>query len=141
MEKYNTDILNLFEIILSLDEKQQRKLLSIAKTLFLREKRRDDRKSCQIPVYYATEDRVYTGYIKNISRSGLLIETKRNLPVGDEILMTFRLQGLKKPIKIKGEIAHTSNSGAGIKFKNTNSKLMNAIGLLVDRMNVSNPAP
>lgn len=138
MEKYNTDILNLFEIILNLDEKRQRKLLSIAKTLFLREKRRDDRKTCQIPVYYATEDQVYTGYIKNISRTGLFIETKKNLPIGDEILMTFRLQGLNKPIKIKGQIAHTNKSGVGIKFKNTNSKLMKAIGILVDRMNVSN---
>ena len=140
MEKYNTDILNLFEIILSLDEKKQRKLLSIAKALFLSEKRRDDRKSCQIPVYYATEERVYTGYIKNISRTGLFIETKKKLPVGEEILMTFRLQGLKKPVKIKGEIAHASKFGAGIKFNNTNSKLIKEIGILVDRMNVSNHA-
>lgn len=136
MKKYNTDIRNLFEIILNLDEKQQNKLLTIAKTVFLIEKRNADRKPCQIPIYYATEDKVYTGYIINISRSGLFIETKKNLPIGDEILMTFRLRGLKKPIKVNGKIVHTNRSGVGIKFKNNCSKLMKVIGILVDQMNV-----
>ena len=134
VKKYNTDILDLFEIIVSLDENQQRKLLQTAKSLFLREKRDKNRKSCRIPIYYATEEKVYTGYIRNISQTGLFIDTKRKLPVGDEILMTFRLHGLVKPIKIKGEIAHSKRSGVGIKFIDTNSKVMKVIRILVAKM-------
>ena len=134
LKKYNTDILNLFEIIISLDNKQQGKLLRIAKSLFLNEKRGGNRKSCQIPIYYATEEKVYTGFIENISPTGLFIKTRRRLPIGDEILMTFRLQGLAKPIKIKGEIAHTNRSGVGIKFIHTNPKVTQVLGILVAKM-------
>ena len=117
-----------------MDETQQRKLLSVAETLLSREKRVDDRKPCQIPIYFATEDQVFTGLIKNISRNGLFIETQKNLPIGDEILMTFRMQGIKKPIKIKGEIAHTTGTGVGAKFNNSNANMMKIIRILVDRM-------
>ena len=111
VKRYNTAILRLFEIILSLDENQQKKLIGCAESLFLKEKRIHNRKLCQIPIYYATENQVFSSYIKNISQSGLLIETRKSLPFGEEILMTFRLEGLNKPIKIRGQIAHSGTSG------------------------------
>ena len=135
VKKYNTTILNLFEIILSLDEKQQRKLLSLAEALFIKEKRTKARKSCDIPIYYATSDRVYSGHISNISHSGLFILTHKILPVGDEILMTFRMEGLKKPVKIEGEIAHTNHLGMGVSFKEIKSHIPGKLEIRVDLMN------
>lgn len=134
MKRYNTAILKLFKIILSLDEYQQNKLLGCAENLFLKEKRIHHRKPCQIPIYYATENRVFSSYIKNISQSGLLIETRKSLPPGEEILMTFRLEGLNKPIKIRGHIAHSGPSGIGVKFIEISRKMEKAIGILVDQM-------
>ena len=110
-KKYNTAILNLFELILKLSEKQQHVLLKFAEYLFIKEKRKNDRKSCHIPIFYATSDRVYSSHVKNLSNSGLFIKTQKMLPAGDEILMTFRMEGLNRPIKIKGEIAHASPLG------------------------------
>jgi len=133
-KKYNTAILNLFELILKLSEKQQHVLLKFTEDLFLKEKRTNDRKSCHIPIYYATSDRVYSSHIKNLSNSGLFIETKKMLPVGDVILMTFRMEGLNRPIKIKGEIAHTSRLGLGIKFKAINSQIAKKLQILVNQM-------
>lgn len=134
MKRYNTAILKLFEIILSLDENQQNKLIGCAESLFLKEKRNHNRKSCQIPIYYATENRVFSSYIKNISQSGLLIETRKSLPPGEEILMTFRLEGLRKPIKIRGQIAHSGSSGIGVKFIGINRKTEKVIGVLIDKI-------
>jgi Tfp pilus assembly protein PilZ len=133
-KRYNTAILKLFEIILSLDENQQKKLIECAETLFLKEKRTHSRKPCQIPIYYATENQVFSSYIKNISQSGLLIEARKSLPPGDEILMTFRLNGLAKPMKIRGQIAHSGTSGIGVKFIGISRKMEKAIGVLVDQM-------
>jgi Tfp pilus assembly protein PilZ len=133
VKKYNTSILNLFEIILNLNENQQRILLTCAEKMFLKEKRTNTRKSCQIPIYYATDDQVYSSHIKNISRTGLFIETQKKLPVGNLILMTFRLIGVDKPIKIRGEIAHTDSSGIGVRFQNPSPGLEAQIGLFVDR--------
>ncbi len=134
LKKYNTLIYKLFNIVLNLNEKQQQILLQHAEELFLQEKREHIRKAVKIPVYYATYDRVYSNYIKNISQNGLFIETQRPLFVGEEILMTFRLKGFDKPLKIKGEVAHATRAGIGVEFKNTSPYLMQIIGLLIDRM-------
>ena len=132
--KYNTAILNLFDIILGLNESQQRKLLKLAEYLFIKEKRTNVRKSCHIPIYYATSDRVYTSHIQNISLSGLFIVNQKILPVGEKILMTFRLEGLNKPIKTKGKITHTNRMGMGVKFKGIKPQIAEKLKILVDRM-------
>ena len=133
-KKYSTLIYKLFNIVLSLNEEQQIELLKQAEELFLKEKRSADRKDCKIPVYYATYDRVYSNYIKNISRNGLFIKTQRPLFVGEEILMTFRLKGFDKPIKIKGEVAHATRAGIGVEFKNASPFLMEVLGILIDQV-------
>lgn len=133
-KKYSTLIYKLFNIVLSLDEEQQRTLLKHAEELFLEEKRAVGRRDCKIPVYYATYDRVYSNYIKNISRNGLFIKTQRPLFVGEEILMTFRLKGFDKPIKIKGEVAHATRAGIGVEFKNASPFLMEVLGILIEQM-------
>ena len=69
-KKYNVVISKLFQIVLDLTEEQQLLLLRHAEDLFAKEKRLNIRKSCDIPVNYATDYRVYTNHIKNISRSG-----------------------------------------------------------------------
>ena len=133
-KKYNTLIYRLFNLILNLSEEQQLSLLKHAEEMFSAEKRIDNRKSCKIPVYYATYDRVYYNYVKNISRNGLFIETQRSLLVGEDILMTFRLKGFDKPVKIKGEVAHTTRAGIGVEFKNASPFIVRVIVILIDQM-------
>ena len=134
IKKYSTLISRLFNIILNLTEDQQQALLKYAEEMFLEEKRVDPRKLCKIPIYYATYDRVYSNYIRNISRNGLFIETQRPLFVGEEVLMTFRMKGFDKPVKIKGEVAHATRSGIGVEFKKTSPFLIQVLGMLVDQM-------
>ena len=134
VKKYSTLIYKLFNIVLSLSEKQQMTLLKHAEKLFLEEKRSSTRRDCKIPVYYATYDRVYSNYIDNINRNGLFIKTQRPLIVGEEILMTFRLKGFDKPIKIKGEVAHATRAGIGVEFKDASPFLMEVLGILIDQI-------
>jgi len=133
-QKYNTAILNLFEMILSLNENQQRTLLKLAEYIFIEEKRIESRKSCDILIYYASSDRVYTGHIQNISSSGLFIITEKALAVGEEILMTFRMNGINKPIKIRGEIVHTNRLGMGVKFKEIKPHIAGKLKNIVDQI-------
>jgi hypothetical protein len=134
IKKYSTLIYKLFNIVLNLSEEQQLTLLKHAEELFLKEKRTFTRKGCKIPVYYATYDRVYSNYIQNISRNGLFIKTQRPLFVGEEILMTFRLKGFDKPIKLKGEVAHATRAGIGVEFKNASPFLIEVLGILLDQI-------
>ncbi|MGD8992542.1 MAG: PilZ domain-containing protein [Desulfobacterales bacterium] len=115
--RYNTAILSLFKIILSLNERQQELLLKLTEDLFIKEKRGNDRKVCHIPIYYATSDRVYSSHIENISPTGLFIKSEKPLPIGEKILMTFNAKGFSRPFKISGEIAHANDEGIGVKFE------------------------
>ena len=121
-EKYNVNISKLFELILNLNEAHQEALLKKGQALLSKEKRAP-RKSCRIPVRYSTFDRMYSDQIKNISQSGVFIETQRPIFVGEEILIELKIEGLNEPFKIRGDVVHASPSGVGIRFKNINSDL------------------
>ncbi len=130
----NAIISKLFQIVVNLTEEQQLTLLCHAEDLYAEEKRVSMRKTCKIPVSYATDFRVFSNDIKNISDSGLFIETKKPLILGDEIVMSFRLEGFDKPFKMKGDITRTTSNGVGVEFKNISPYLREMIDLLLKRM-------
>jgi Tfp pilus assembly protein PilZ len=134
IRKYNTAILKLFEIILGLNEGQQKLLLKFTENLFIKEKRANNRKSCHIPIYYATSDRVYSSHIENISPTGLFIKSEKPLPTGEKILMTFNIKGFNKPLKVSGEIAHATDAGIGVKFKDLSPHVANKLENVVVQM-------
>ncbi|MDH3886311.1 MAG: hypothetical protein OET63_18970, partial [Desulfobacterales bacterium] len=70
LKKYNVVIPKLFQIILNISEDKQSLLLKYAEELLVKERRAFIRKTCSIPVSYATYDRVYSNTIKNISQKG-----------------------------------------------------------------------
>ena len=134
IKKYNVVIPKLFQIILNLSEDKQSLLLQYAEELLVRERRSFIRKSCSIPVSYATYDRVYTNTIKNISQKGVFIETRRPLFVGEELLLSFSMAGIEKPLKVKGEIVQVNRSGIGVEFKNMSPYVEEMIARLIHRM-------
>jgi Tfp pilus assembly protein PilZ len=134
IKKYNVVIPKLFQTIISLGEEQQLELLRHAEELLGNEKRANARKPCNIPINFAAYDRVYSDHIKNISPNGLFIETRKPLLVGDEIIMTFRLEGFDKPLKIKGEVAHATRFGVGVEFKEISPYIEEMLCLVIKRM-------
>jgi Tfp pilus assembly protein PilZ len=134
LKKYNVVIPKLFQIILNLPEEKQVALLQHAEELLVKERRAFVRKSCSIPVSYATYDRVYSNTIKNISQKGLFIETQRPLFVGEELVMSFSMKGFGKPLKVKGEIVQVSRSGIGVEFKNMSPYVEEMIAKLISGM-------
>jgi len=134
LKKYNVVIPKLFQIILNLPEEKQLALLQYAEDLLIKERRAFIRKTCSIPVSYATYDRVYTNTIKNISQKGVFIETQRPLFVGEELIISFSMAGFGKPLKVKGEIVQVSRSGIGVEFKNMSPYVEEMISTLIKRM-------
>ena len=134
LQKYNVVIPKLFQIILNLPEEKQSVLLKYAEDLLTKERRAFIRKSCSIPVTYSTYDRVYTNTIKNISQKGVFIETQRPLFVGEELILSFSMDGFDKPLKINGEIVQVNRSGIGVEFKNMSPYVVEMLATLIDRM-------
>ena len=58
-----------------------------------RVKRRSNRKAAFVIVNYAAQRRFYQDFIRNISDSGVFIETSIPFSVGQEVSMSFPLPG------------------------------------------------
>jgi Tfp pilus assembly protein PilZ len=91
----------------------------------LEEKMHKGRRKAQREKYFkdvdfATKDRVFRGFIQNISADGVLIETSEALSVGQEITLAFELPGTSEHVKIVGKIARVlPDGGFGVKFNST----------------------
>jgi len=133
IKQYNVTISELIKLILSLNEEHQEALLKKGQELLSKEGRAP-RKTCQIPVKYTTFDRVYSDQILNISQSGVFIETRRPIFVGEEILMDFKIEGGNKAIRLEGKVVHASSRGVGIEFKNVDPALALVMPAILDLM-------
>ena len=132
--KYNTAYAKLSHLILDLNEVQQVALLQKAEELFSKENRAYPRKSCRIAVRFSTYDRIYSGYITNISPSGIFIETKKPLIVSDEILVDFTLMETNESLRLRGVVVHATPMGIGVELKNVSPHLEEMIRFSVHRM-------
>jgi hypothetical protein len=82
-----------------------------------KERRRHPREACNILVDYTLKERVFRGFILNISRGGALISNGRPVLVGEEVKMVFRHPISQGNRRITGEIAWVAPKGIGVKFK------------------------
>ena len=94
---------------------EARKKLQINNDDEIKELRRNPRKSFSKSTYFSFENRYYKGAIRNISRSGVFIESETKFPSGEELKLV--VQGSKKFALLKGEIVHYNLTGFGVKFK------------------------
>ena len=124
----------LFQKVIDLNENQQKKLLDYAEKLLVEEKREGRRRSCNIPINYAANDRVYSNQILNISANGLFIETERPLKKGEEVIMAFKLEGFDRPLKLRGEVARVGRHGVGVTFRDISPHIEEMIRVIVNRM-------
>ena len=133
-KKYNINIKKLFDAILKLSHEQQTQIMIFVEELLAENKRISARKPCSIPISYATQNRIFSDYIADISKSGLFIETKRPLNVGEEIVLSFNMSGYDRPFKIKGNIARSNQLGIGVEFKEVAPYIAQMLGALVERI-------
>ena len=80
------------------------------------EKRRYPRKEILLPVDYASYDKCFRDFIRDISEGGVFIETKQPLVPGQKIAMTFMTTDNQHHFKINGKIVRDTRDGIGVKF-------------------------
>jgi len=74
------------------------------------------RRSYTKKIIFSTQDRFYEGFMKNISRKGIFIETYQTFTVGQQISLVVPLGNKKKGIKLKGKVIWSSRDGFGLEF-------------------------
>ncbi len=78
--------------------------------------RENPRKICLIPVKCTIEGRSFKSYIIDISKLGAFIESNDRFPVGQKILMAFKLPNDPEAFQLDGRIARSGPRGIGVKF-------------------------
>ena len=106
----------LVEIIGSMTEAQCHCLFNKLQEILPADQRRYPRTPCSIPVDYTTRNGLFEGFIKDISKGGVFIETRANLDVGETIKLTFSSPTQSNQIKIAGRVVRKNMLGAGVEF-------------------------
>ena len=131
LQKYNTHITKLFNLVLNLSEEEQRFLLKKIDKLNLKEKRAYPRKVCRIPVRYFYNEGVFNNFIVNISLGGCFIETRKPFSVGEKFLLDIQLDGDAESIRVKGEVTNSNRIGMGVEFEKVSGELLGKLGNLL----------
>ena len=69
-------------------------------------------------INYTSNNRFYTGLIKDISKTGIFIRTKDSFPCGQIIMLAIPFSNKNKNTIVNGEVVRSSQEGLGVKFKN-----------------------
>ncbi len=83
------------------------------------DQRRHSRKGVLLPVDYASYDKFFREFIRDISEGGVFIETQNPLMVGHKIAMTFITTDERHHFKMNGKIVRDAKDGIGVKFDDT----------------------
>jgi Tfp pilus assembly protein PilZ len=77
--------------------------------------RRHPRKPYVQPVLFAAKDQILKGSTKNLSLSGIFLQSECELDVGQEIILSLPTRS-KKRLKISAEVIWSNHEGYGVKF-------------------------
>ena len=81
----------------------------------LKDKRQDIRHNCSMVTELFVDDRVYPGFIRNKSRSGIYVEARGKFSFGQKVTVSFTTPiGLDQ--KKTGRIVSIYPDGIGVKF-------------------------
>ncbi len=81
----------------------------------LEDQRKHSRKRYAKPVIFATKNKILNGITKDISPSGVFIETYHRLEVGQTVTLVIPLKRARNA-RIKGRVTWAGPEGFGIKF-------------------------
>lgn len=81
-----------------------------------KDRRQHTRHQCSLKVGYAAMDLSYIDFITDINCWGVFIQSDKNVPVGESVLLTIPLHGDEQSIKVLGEVMWSSPQGMGVKF-------------------------
>jgi Tfp pilus assembly protein PilZ len=110
----------LFDLILKMPTLERQALLEELEDRMHKGRRTAPREKYFKDVDFATKDRVFRGFIQNISADGVLIETSESLSIGQEITLAFELPNTNEHVKISGKIARVlPGGGFGVKFSSS----------------------
>ena len=109
--------IRLIELIQKMEPFERQRLLDELEERLLDSKRNSRRERYFKDVDFVTQDRVFRGFIQNISAHGVLIETSETFAIDQTLTLAFELPKTGEHVKITGKIARLlPEGGFAVKF-------------------------
>jgi len=107
----------LVDLILKMSVKDRQTLLNELEEKYKKGNREFSRKDYKNEVDFVLNERIFRGFIQNLSASGMFIETSESFSEGQRIILTFELPEPGEHIKVSGKIVRLiPGVGFGVKF-------------------------
>jgi len=116
-----TDMKMLDEIIKrvrNITQDQQKEILEILKTWQAGKQRDFQRMETKVVIDVVVGDRVIQTDARDISASGIFINTSGKFETNKSVRVVFSVPGYDKPFKLQGMIVRVEKHGLAIKFEN-----------------------
>ena len=97
---------------------QQKEVLEILKGLQAGKQRDYARLEAETDIDVVVGDRVIQTDARDISASGIYINTSGKFEINKSVRVVFSVPGIDKPFKLQGMIVRVEQDGLAIKFKN-----------------------
>jgi len=117
--KLNVSVITtrLVDLILKMSAKERQTLLNELEEKYKKGNREFSRKDYKKEVDFVLNERIFRGFIQNLSASGMFIETSESFSEGQRIILTFELPEPDEHIKVSGKIVRLiPGVGFGVKF-------------------------
>ena len=94
------------------------------------------RLSCYLMVDFASGGKAYRSCIRDISASGVFIETTDTFQPGQELALCFTLTESDEmlPFKINGQVTRIYSDGIGVRYEDVTDYQRAIIGALLDKL-------
>lgn len=107
----------LVDLILKMSAKERQTLLNELEEKYKKGNREFSRKDYKKEVDFVLNERIFRGFIQNLSASGMFIETSGSFSEGQRIILTFELPEPGEHIKVSAKIVRLiPGVGFGVKF-------------------------
>jgi hypothetical protein len=83
--------------------------------------RKRPRHAYSVPILFATQKRLFEALTRNISSTGVYIESDETLKHGQALTLAIQLKGERRAM-IKGRVVWSDQVGFGVKFLSVNKK-------------------
>jgi Tfp pilus assembly protein PilZ len=93
------------------------------------------RLACYLMVDFAAQGKAYRSCIRDISASGVFIETMDSFTSGQEIALCFTLSESNEmlPFKVKGRVTRVYSDGIGVQYENMSEYQRDIISALIGK--------
>ena len=118
-DKLNITVITsrLVDLILKMSAKERQTLLNELEEKYKKGNREFSRKDYKKEVDFVLNNRIFKGFIQNLSANGMFIETSEPFSEGERITLTFQLPKPGEHIKVSGKIVRLiQGAGFGVKF-------------------------